>query len=234
MSATVTLKTLNKSYIFDTITNSITHKKLVFAPSQYLFHQEKNVDGLLFVKSGIVKNIRELGKKKESILGLSKSGEFLGQQFLIGEKVYSSSAKALGNVEVQFYKKDDIQNLLNNNQNLRLQVLLLLCNDVEDKESKIAEKAFKNLREIVADTLMLLYEEYGSKKYLTIDIGITLTDLASLAGISVSYLRKVLLSFEQHQLIQILNKKSVSDEPLKIKILNKSGLKNQAIINLKY
>ena len=40
MSATVTLKTLNKSYIFDTITNSITHKKLVFAPSQYLFHQE--------------------------------------------------------------------------------------------------------------------------------------------------------------------------------------------------
>lgn len=226
MSSTAGLKILNKSFIQETFENNIPRTKVIFKPNEYLFHQDANVTGLYLITSGIVKIIKCISPNKESILSLLKSGDFIGQQFIVGSNEYSHSAKAIGNVEAYFYSKDDVLSLLNTDQALRIQVILLMCDDVEHKETKIADKAFKNLKQLVADTLMLLFDEYGHKRMSILDIGITLNDFASLAGISITYLRKVLLTFEQNDLIEILNKKSVSDAPLRIKIINKSGLRH--------
>ncbi len=232
MSVTTNLVSLNRSFIQESFEKIVSKEKLSFKKDEYIFHQNKIAEGLYVIVSGIVKINKITNKENELIIGLAKTGDFIGQQFIFGSNINTNSAKAIGNVVLFFFPKDDVLNLLNSDPSLRLQVLLLLCNDVENKEAKIAEKVFKNLKEQVADTLMLLYKEYGTKRNSTVNMGITLIDLASFAGISVTYLRKVLLTFEQNDFIQIRNKKSVSDEPLKIKITNKKALRYHDFVNL--
>jgi CRP-like cAMP-binding protein len=218
-------KPFNKNDIFNSFLNLKGKDVKRFSENEYLFHQKEKVKGIYLIKSGIVKIVKSGFGNIQTILSLYKTGDIVGASFVSSQEYYSYSAIAIGKVEAEFISSNNVQEYLLSNSNVRLQLLLFLCNEAEIKETKVAQIAQSNLRKIVAHTLITLYNEYGSSRTKEIKINLTLEDIASYSGMSVSYLRKVFLYLEQEDLIKLMHKKSVHNHPIQIKILNLSELK---------
>jgi len=191
-------------------------RSMTFKKGQVIFSEGNQPHGIYCIHKGKIK-IHKLGEEgKDQIVRLARSTNLLGYRAIFSGDSYYASATALEKTELCFIPKIVIISLIKNNPNLVFNVMDLLSDDLKRAEEKITHMAQKQVRERIAEALLLLKEAYGlHEDKLTINSSLTRKEIANIAGTTTETSIRILSEFHKDGLIILDGKK------IKIKDLQK-------------
>lgn len=176
----------------------------IFKKGQTLFMQGNPPFGMYCVKSGIVK-ITQLGPDgKESIVRLAKPGDTVGHRSLFSEESYKATATAIQETKVCFYDKKYIQKLVKDEPSIAYNIISALGRDLGAAEQRLTSFSQKNVRERLAELLLILKEGYGENINGKIRLNIKLTreEMASIIGTASETLIRFFTEFKSEGIIE--------------------------------
>lgn len=205
---------LNKIELADL---SDTKSHIFYKKGQTIFYEGNHPHGLYCIYSGKVK-IHKLGHDgKDQILRLAKKANVIGYRALLSDDYYHASATALEDSVICFFPKKDYQNLIVSNPLLSMQILKLLSADLKSAEQKAMNMVQKQVRERIAETLLMLKEFFGLESdNATINTVLTRESIGNIAGTTTETAIRTLSDLCKNKTIDLIGKK--------IKILNNSEL----------
>lgn len=156
-----------------------------------------------FLKSGKVKTYQSNNDGKEFITYLYNSGDFFGHIAIIENTEYKESAEALTDCEIVGIPKQDFLELITRNQSVANDFIKLLANNIQEKETQLAQMAYNSLRKRTADSLIMLSKKYKDDSQENFAIKISRDDLASMVGTATESLIRTLSEFKADKMIEI-------------------------------
>lgn len=190
----------------------ISYKK-----GQMIFYEGNHPQGLYCIFSGKVK-IHKLGHDgKDQILRLAKKGNVIGYRALLNEDNYHASATAIEDSLVCFFPKSVYQNQIISNPEISMQIIKLLSTDLKSAEQKAVNMVQKQVRERIAETILMLKEFFGLESdNATINTVLTRESIGNIAGTTTETAIRVLSELHKSKVVNLIGKK--------IKILNNKEL----------
>ncbi|MEK6625682.1 MAG: Crp/Fnr family transcriptional regulator [Bdellovibrionota bacterium] len=135
----------------------------VFKKGQTLFVEGNPPFGVFCVSEGNIKVSKMSADGKESIVRIASQGDIIGHRSIFTDQYYSASATAMEDSAVCFVDKKYIIKLVREQPTVACHLISLLGRDLGAAENRIASFAKKNVRERVAEFLLLLKESHGTK-----------------------------------------------------------------------
>jgi CRP-like cAMP-binding protein len=195
----------------------------VFKKGQTLFMQGNPPFGMYCIRSGVVK-ITQVGTDgKESIVRLAKAGDTIGHRSLFSEQSYKATATAVEETKVCFYDKKYVQKLVKEEPSIAYNIISALGKDLGAAEHRLTSFSQKNVRERLAELLLILKEGYGEKVDTRIKLNIKLTreEMASIIGTASETLIRFFTEFKNEGIIEQEGKTIfISDEEKLIDFAN--------------
>lgn len=177
-----------------------TYKK-----GQTLFVQGNHPFGLYCINSGNIKVTKTGTDGKESIVRIVKGGDVLGHRSLFTSDYYTATATAIEETKVCFIDKKYILRLMQEKPSVSLNIINKLSRDMGAAENKVSSFHQKNVRERLAELLLLLKESHGLKiegdKY-KLDIKLTREEMATMIGTANETLIRFISEFKDEGLIE--------------------------------
>ncbi len=184
----------------------------IYKKDQVVFHENVFPIGLFCINTGAIKLSKIFSTGKEQILRIARPGDFIGYRSLITNDPYSVTATALEDSTICLIPKSEFQELMRTNKNFYESLLIMICKELENAESKIGEIAYKPVRGRIAEALLLLSNTYKEEEF----INLTREDLASFVGTVKETAIRVVSEFKEEKLISV--------DKRRIKIINAKGL----------
>jgi CRP/FNR family transcriptional regulator len=180
-----------------------------YKKGQDIFFEDSRPLGLFCVNKGKIKIYKTGIDGKEQIIHFGKAGDFLGYRALIADEKYSVSATAIEETTTCFIPRDTFFEMLDNNPKLSRALLRSLCHEVGIANERIQSMAQKNVRERLADTLLLLHETFNEDNSgdSLIDITLPREDIANIVGTATETLIRLLSEFKSDGLVKFEGKK---------------------------
>lgn len=180
----------------------------IYPKGQTIFWEGNKPLGMYCVNKGAVKISRLGNDGKENILRMVREGDILGYRSLITGEEYTSSAISLEDTTVCMIPKENFFKLLEENSDLSMGVMKLLSKDLDTAENTIASLAQKQVRERIAETLLMLKEFYGTEEDgETIQAPVSRYDIAGMAGTARETATRLLSELKQENVIDFDAKK---------------------------
>lgn len=202
---------------------SETKSHISYKKGQTVFYEGNHPHGLYCIYSGKVK-IHKLGHDgKDQILRLAKKGNIIGYRALLSDDYYNASATAIEDSVICFFPKKDYQTQIISNPNLSMQIIKLLSSDLKLAEQKAMNMVQKQVRERIAETLLMLKEFFGQDEDAIINTVLTRESIGNIAGTTTETAIRTLSDFQKNRTIDLIGKK--------IKILNNKELIKIANLN---
>lgn len=206
----LTLTTISGKLAFD---NSFIDKmnqikqdfeSLQYKKGQILFNEGNLPRGLFYVESGIIKIYKYGIDGKEQIIKLLKNGDLLGYKSLLTNAKFNISASILEDAVITFIPKEDFLDLFRADAEFADKVTQLLCNDLEEMESKMVSMAYKPVRGRLAETLLKLDDVFSQSvdKNKQNKIKLSREDLANIIGTAKETVIRLLSEFKSENLIK--------------------------------
>lgn len=170
--------------------------------------------GIYFVYSGKIK-IHKVGMNgRNLILKLGKEGDIIGHCGFGGKYLYPSSATALEDSNLCFIENTIFFELLKDCHELTHELMRYYTDELRIYESRMVNIAQMNVREKVADTLLLLRDTYGEDMQdSTLKIVLSRQELAEISGTTKEQVSKILAEFDNEKVIRTSGKKiSILDD----------------------
>ena len=198
-----------------TLSGSKSH--IFYKKGQVIFHERNHPQGLFCIFSGKVK-IHKLGHDcKDQILRLAKSGNVIGYRALLSDDYYHGSATAMEDSVICFFPKNVYQTQIISNPPLAMEIIKLLSADLKLAEQKAMNMVQKQVRERIAETLLMLKEFFGLEPdNATINTILTRESIGNIAGTTTETAIRTLSDLQKSQIIDLVGKK--------IKVLNHKEL----------
>lgn len=180
----------------------------IYPKGQTIFWEGNKSVGMYCVNKGIVK-ISKLGTDgKEQIIRMVQEGDILGYRSLITGEEYSCTAVALEDATICLIPRENFFKLLEENSDISIGVMKLLSKELNTAENKISSLAQKQVRERVAETLLMLKEFYGIETdEQTIRVNLSRYDIANIAGTARETATRLLSEFKNDNIIDFNEKK---------------------------
>jgi CRP/FNR family transcriptional regulator len=179
-----------------------TYKK-----GQTIFFEDSRPLGLFCLNKGKVKIFKTGIDGKEQIIHFGQPGDFVGYRALIADEKYSVSATAIEETTACFIPRDAFIEMLDNNPKLSRSLLKSLCHEVGIANERIQSMAQKNVRERLADTLLLLHNTFDDDSETLIDITLPREDIANIVGTATETLIRLLSEFKNDGLVKFEGKR---------------------------
>lgn len=176
------------------------------------------VNGLFFIKRGIVKVFRTGINGREQIVRFAKACEIIGHRGFGTQEYYSIGAIALQDTELHYFSKEHLQNVLMKNSNFTYDMMLFYANELNKSENKVKSISQMTVRERVIDTLLYINRKFGNLRGF-LNLPLTRKEYADYAGTTEEQVIRVLSALKKEKLISTQGKK--------IGILNIQMLKNE-------
>lgn len=177
-----------------------------FNKNAYLFRENDPPQGIFCICEGVSKLARTGKNGKEYIIRFAQPGDWLGVSGIY-HGTHISDAVAIEPVKSFFVPKEEFIRFLKRNAHFSLNVMKILCDEIEKAENRITALAQKTARERVAEILLNLQQAYGTDNNKYLNILLTRKDLANFVGISNATLSRLMSDFQRKKLIRIKNKK---------------------------
>ncbi len=194
-----------------------------FERGQIIFYEGDLGGSLYIIVMGSVKIVMMADDGREHILGLLHQGDFFGEVSLIDGQPRSATAIALDNVNVIMISREDFIRLLRENPDMSLKIMVTLCQRLRRTDKHVESLAFLSAPGRVAQVLLNLAESHapGQDKEIMLPHKITRQEFASIAGTSRETLTRVLMDFQDEELIKL--------EKNKIYIYERSRLRTKVV-----
>ena len=189
----------------------------IYPKGQTVFWEGNKPQGMYCVNKGAVKISHTGNDGKEQIIRMVREGDILGYRSLITGEDYTSTAVALEDTTVCLIPKENFFKLLEENSDLSLGVMKLLSKELDTAENTISSLAQKQVRERIAETLLMLKEFYGTEADgETIQASVSRYDIAGMAGTARETATRLLSELKQDNVIDFDSKKIRIINPYKL------------------
>jgi CRP-like cAMP-binding protein len=196
--------------IFCQLTNTelddVSKHKVVntYKKGQTLFVQGNPPFGMYCISTGNIK-VTQVGEDgKESIVRIASAGDVLGHRSLFTEQYYNATATALDDCSVCFIDKKYIMKLVSEQPTVSMNLITKIGEDLGAAEKRISSFSQKNVRERLAELLLLLKESHGEKEGSRVKLNIKLTreEMASIIGTASETLIRFMSELKQEGFIE--------------------------------
>ncbi|MBP9501909.1 MAG: Crp/Fnr family transcriptional regulator [Candidatus Promineofilum sp.] len=179
-----------------------------FGPDQIIFHLG-DPGGLLYViNRGKVKISHTTQEGHEAVLTILGPGDFFGEMALIDESPRSATAATLEPTETWTLHSDEFLAYLQDNPDLALHVLRTLAGHIRRLNAQLADTFSLDLPGRLARTLLNLADQHGrhTVEGTVIELSLTQTDLAEMAGATRISVNKALGRFKRSGWVRVAGK----------------------------
>lgn len=190
-----------------------TYKK-----GQTLFVQGNPPFGMYCISKGNIK-VTQVGEDgKESIVRIATAGDVLGHRSIFTDQYYNATATAVDETTVCFIDKKFILKLVQEKPSVACNLIARLGRDLGAAENRISSFYQKNVRERLAELLLLLKQSHGIQEdsRIRLDIKLTREEMASIIGTASETLIRFMTELKQEGFIE--------QEGKNIFITNEKGL----------
>ena len=195
--------------IDDKIVFSETKKNILLKKGEIIFKENNFPTGVYAIYSGKIK-ISKLGEEgKEQIVRFAKSGDIIGYRSILSEDYYHATATALSDVKLCHIPKKSFLESLKNNYRLNKFILKRLASDLKKAEKKILSISQKTVKERIAETLILLHHEFGSRLNDSIDVKLSRKEIGNIAGSTIETTIRTLSEFKKDGIIKFEGKEII-------------------------
>ena len=210
-----TLKALTKEEL-KRISDSKETK--IIKKGEAIFNEGDKLNGVYCVRDGFSKLSKRSDNGKDQIVKIASKGELLGQRSVITEESTNLSAVALSDMNVCFISKNHLKDNISNNIKFTNALLVQLANDLKFADDVIVNRAQKNVKQRIAETLRYLEDNFGKDEEGFIKMILTREDIANLVGTAKEACIRQLTAFKKAGWIHTEGKR--------IKIINDKALYN--------
>lgn len=196
-----------------------------YKKGQTLFVQGNPPYGMYCVSKGNIK-VTQVGEDgKESIVRIATEGDVLGHRSIFTDQYYNATATAIEDSNVCFIDKKYILKLVQQEPSVATNLIGKLGRDLGAAEHRISSFYQKNVRERLAELLLLLKESHGTEEAdgrIKLNIKLTREEMASIIGTASETLIRFMSELKQEGFIE--------QDGKTIYIINEEGLLNFANI----
>jgi len=187
-----------------------------FNKDQIVLYEEDTANYMYLVYAGKVRIVKMNEEGREQIIGIHKKGDFFGEMALLDGKTSPASVIAHEDVVIGFLSKEDFDQHLMCNEEIRRRIIDLLCFRLRDSWAMIKILSFDNAEHRVMAVLDRLQALYGvvDDRGIIINIKLTHQQMASYAAVARETVTRVLSRLERDGLIEVQDNKAI--------LLNKS------------
>lgn len=164
------------------------------------------VNGLFFIKSGVVKVFRTGINGREQIVRFAKPCEIVGHRGFGTQEYYSIGAIALKDTELHYFPKEYLQQTLLNNPKLAYGMMLFYANELNRSENKVKSISQMTVRERVIDSLLYIHRKFGELKGF-LNLPLSRREYAEYSGTTEEQVIRVFSALKKENLISASGKK---------------------------
>ncbi len=179
-------------------------------PSQYkahqaIFYEGNQPYGLYCVTKGKIKIYKTDANGNQQIMRLAGPGDILGYRCLLSAEAYSANAEALEDVTLCFIDKKSFFHILETHPKTALNVMQLLAGNLGNAEQQLFNTNHKNIRERMAELLLVFKNKYGEKTKTGIKLNIQLSriEIAEMIGTTQESAIRLISDFKKDKLISV-------------------------------
>ena len=168
-----------------------------------LFFQGNPPFGLYCVNKGKIKISKVGSDGKEFIIRIASSGDILGHRSLFSNEPYMANATILEEATICFIDKNFIYKAIKEKPNMALQLIQRLSKELGTAESLVSSMSQKNVRERLAELILMLKKTYGIEEdgRTRINIKLTREELASMIGTVSETIIRFITEFKEEGMI---------------------------------
>ena len=177
----------------------------LYKKGQNLFIQGNHPFGIFCISSGNIKVTQTGPDGKESIVRIVKGGDILGHRSLFTSDFYKATATAMEDSKACFLDKSYIMSVIEKNPSVSLNIIEKLSRDMGAAENKSTVLHQKNVRERLAELLLILKESHGEKlddNSIRITLKLTREEMATMVGTANETLIRYISEFRNEGLIR--------------------------------
>jgi CRP-like cAMP-binding protein len=185
---------------------NVSHNKVTnsYKKGQTIFFQGNPPFGLYCINSGKIK-VSKLGNDgKESIIRIAGPGDVLGHRSLFSQENYSATATVIEDAAICFLDKKFILKAVEKEPTVALNIIQKLSKEMGAAEARNAALSQKNVRERLAELLLILKNSYGIQEdhRWRLDIKLTREEMASMVGTANETIIRFFSEFKDEGLIE--------------------------------
>jgi CRP-like cAMP-binding protein len=166
-----------------------------------IFREGGYVEGIYFIQHGNVKIVSKGVDKKEQIVRLATDGQVLGHRG-DGDDKYPVSAVALSDTVVCFIDNNTLNNAFMNNPKLAINLMMFYSRELRKVEIRMKYLMQMNIREKVAEALLLIKEVFGmDQKTKILNVFLSQQEISDMTGMPKNNVCRELNKFEKDKLI---------------------------------
>ena len=174
-----------------------------------IIYREGNRPGGVFcVSTGIVKHYKVGIDGKEQILRFSKKGDLFGFRSVLSEEPACTTTRAIEDVILCLVPSKSFVEMIHENSNFSMKIMQLSCKELREANQYILDIAQKNVRERLAEVLLLLHRDFGTDNNGILQIFLTREELAGMVGTATESVIRLLSEFNKDNLIE-LNRRNI-------------------------
>ena len=190
---------------------------IIFKQNQVIINEGEPVLGVYFIQKGKVKVYSNDNEGRQLIVRYTNDGHLLGHRG-VGNEKYPISAVALEDSTLCFILNEKLNDLFLNNPKFTVAIMMYYSRELRKTEARMKNIAHMNLRQKVAEAIMVIIEMYGLNQENELNVEISRKDIADTIGTNVEQVSRQLSEFVQDGLIEKRGRK--------IMILDKDGIEN--------
>ncbi|RYF98285.1 MAG: Crp/Fnr family transcriptional regulator, partial [Chitinophagaceae bacterium] len=172
-----------------------------------IFREGDPVKGIYFVYSGIVKVHKHWDDKKDLVVRFAKAGDMFGYRGLGNEKIYPVSTTAIDTTTVCYIDLAFFDVTLQVNHPLTYKLMQFFANELQDAEKRMRNLVHMEVKGRIAETLLLLKQNFGLKEDGSIAIELSRQDIASYAGTTYETLFRTMQGLIKNKVLKVKGKK---------------------------
>lgn len=191
------------SGLSDAVREKLTANRTVVAleANQAIFNEGDEPKGIYRVLSGKVKKFTTTNFGTDHIFYICKEEEYLGYHAILSEELYSDSAAALTDCELEFIPKSDFLYAVDESHLLSQKLLKSLSHEFGVFLNATKLLAKHTVRERTAINLLILDYKFKTDSNPETVIRINRDDLSSMVGTAKESLVRMLKDFKEEKLI---------------------------------
>ncbi|MFH0864563.1 MAG: Crp/Fnr family transcriptional regulator [Bacteroidota bacterium] len=174
--------------------------KKLYKKDTILFQEGDLPEGIFLLIDGIVKISRSDKEGNERIIKIATSGDLLGTVTFNKGKQNSTTGTVFDDSIICFISISDLSELMKKNPGFSRQLVVKLCEQLNNAENRIISISDKTVEERLAETLLVLSASLHSRKKT---IKISRKSLAEIIGFRTETVIRALSKFKKREIITV-------------------------------
>ncbi len=170
---------------------------------EFYFHQGDPATTLYVLVSGKARMLQVTPEGNQVLLDFLAAGDMFGAVALLGQPDYPASVEAVQDSAAAGWDGELMAQLFVQHPHLALNALKHLSERIQELQDRLRELSTERVERRVANTLLRLAQQSGSKtpEGILINVALTRQDIAEMAGTTLYTVSRILSQWEQVGLV---------------------------------